>query len=198
MTGFPSLARTLPETLRDIHVPWILCPWLKPSARECDLWTSVLSVHDVNGALLSVLPEARGAWNHVYAGVFAVDVTRTAADLIRPLRAAGVGGVINFPSVSFIDGSAGATLEQFSMGVEKEFEHLEQFSKAGLRIGGVVSSVEASRRLLNIGVDFLVVHQGPPASRDTDAIGDLLETVTDMARTRHTKVTAFSQLLKSL
>jgi predicted TIM-barrel enzyme len=143
-------------------VTWILCPWLTRYPTPSDVWLSVLAAHDANGARLEALAPSKQRRPNVYAAVFAIDVLRTTAYLIRHIKAAGVGGVINLPSVSFIDGDAGTVLDSLSLGVTRELEFLEACSKASLRIAGVAGSVASAKRLLAAGADFLIVHNGPP------------------------------------
>ena len=173
--GRLRLARTLAQTTRrpgQAAVCWIFSPWLPRSPRESDIWTSALAIHDVNGTLLAALPNTAGRWSHVYAGVFAVDPLRARGELIRHIKAAGVGGVINFPSVSFFDGEASATFDRLSLGMNHEIDCLEACAREGLRVGGVVRSLQAAQRLLRIGADFLVVHNGPPASEGQNSVAE--------------------------
>lgn len=147
---------------------WIFCPWLERFPHETGMWVSVLAAHDANGRLFDVLPASGKSRPDVYAAVFAVDPFRSAEEIIHRISRSGLGGVINFPSISFIDGSAGATLEKLSLGVAQELEFLAECSAAGLRVAGVVRSAAAAERLLEIGADFLVAHGGPPTSADRD------------------------------
>jgi hypothetical protein len=154
--------------VRSARRRWILCPWLGRFPRDMGIWLSVLAAHDANGTLLDALPPSGKSRPDVYAAVFSVDPFRSADDIIRRIKRSGVGGVINFPSISFIDGAAGATFEKLSLGVDRELEFLARCVAAGLRIAGVVRSVAAAERLLAIGVDFLVVHGGPPTRANPD------------------------------
>src|SRR5688572_24923144 len=103
----------------------ILCPVIGRYPRTPEnigTWLSPLAAHGANDALLQGLAEAdlREVSPRVYAGVFAADPLRTEDALIRQLKAAGVSAVVNFPSVSFIDGKAGATLDQLGLGIDRE------------------------------------------------------------------------------
>jgi len=147
-------------------------PWLTRSPRESDIWTSALAVHNVNRELLAALPSSAGTWSHLYAGIFAVDALRTRGGLICHVKAAGIGGVINFPSVSFFDGEANATFDRLSLGMDREIDCLEACARGGLRVGGVVRSMKAAQKLLSIGADFLIVHNGPPVSKDKSSVAE--------------------------
>jgi hypothetical protein len=147
---------------------WILCPSLKQFPKETGIWLSVLAAQDANEGLLQVLSKSTKTWPTVYAGVFAVDTLRPTAHLIRRLKAAGVAGVINFPSVSFIDGEAAAVFDGLSLGVDREMDFLQECSNEGLGIAGVTKSIEAAQRLITMGVQFLIAHGGPPTRDNAD------------------------------
>jgi predicted TIM-barrel enzyme len=147
---------------------WIFCPWLNRFPHDTGIWVSVLAAHDANGTLFDALLASGKSRPHVYAAVFTVDPFRSAEEIIRRIKQSGLGGVINLPSISFIDGAAGATFDKLSLGVDRELEFLAGCSAAGLRIAGVVRTVAAAERLLEIGADFLVAHGGPPTSADRD------------------------------
>jgi predicted TIM-barrel enzyme len=191
------LARTLSQTAdKGRQTTWILCPWLSGSPRERDIWTSVLSAHDLNGTLLAALPVSKRKWPNVFAGVFAVDILRTTAELTGAIKAAGIGGVINFPSISFIDGQAGEVFGRLSLGIDREIDFLERCAERGLRIAGVARSAEAAQRLLSIGVEFLVSHHGPPIRAKRDLSVTALKAITDLARCGNVYVVPMSELLK--
>jgi predicted TIM-barrel enzyme len=163
------LAKNLAQTESiNTATTWILCPWLGRLPEDTGVWLSVLAAHDANEGLLEALPPSKKSWPNVFAGVFAVDALRSTAQLIRRLKCAGIGGVINFPSVSFIDGEAGAILNGLSLGIDREIDFLQACSTEGLRIAGVTRSIEAARRLMGMGIDFLIVHGGPPTRGDAD------------------------------
>jgi predicted TIM-barrel enzyme len=190
------LARTLAQTENaNVNTTWILCPWLKRRPQESDIWTSVLATHDINGVLLASLPISKRIRDDVYAGIFAVDILRTTAEIIHRLKNAGVGGVINFPSVSFIDGGAGAILGSLSLGIGREMECLEACVREGLRAGGVVGSIEAAQTLLGMGVDFLVAHGGPPTRNNKDPGAAAVSAISDIARPKKVPVIPISELV---
>jgi predicted TIM-barrel enzyme len=161
---------------------WILCPWLDRFPKDTGVWLSVLAAHDVNEGLLEALPVSKKRWPKVYAGVFAVDTLRPRAQLIRALKNAGIGGVINFPSVSFIDGDAGTVLNGLSLGIDREIDFLRACSAEGLRVAGVTNSIETTQRLMQIGLDFLIAHGGPPTRTNADPSLDAVNKVESVAR----------------
>src|SRR5712664_353547 len=143
-----ALAQNLPQTeAANSATTWILCPWLEHLPDTTGVWMSVLAVHDSNEGLLQALATSTKAWPKVYAGVFAVDTLRTSSQLIRSLKSAGIAGVINFPSISFIDGDAGDVFSGLSLGVDREIDFLRKCSRAGLRVAGVTKSMEAAEQL---------------------------------------------------
>ncbi len=152
---------------RSTRQRWILCPWRTSFPGETGIWVSVLAAHDANGALFEALEPGRSRPD-VYAAVFAVDPFRSAGEIVRRVKQSLVGGVINFPSISFIDGAAAATFESLSLGIAQELEFLRGCADAGLRVAGVVRTADAAERLLELGADFLVAHGGPPTRADQD------------------------------
>jgi predicted TIM-barrel enzyme/DNA-binding NtrC family response regulator len=190
-----SLEQLTSEPSRELC---ILCPIIgryPPELRNLGTWLSPLAAHSANDALLQALAGAHGLDPRVYAGVFAADPLRTDASLIQQLKSAGVRGVINYPSVSFIDGKASATLDQLGLGIDREIRFLVACSQAGLRIAGVAGSAAAARRLLEAGADFLVVHGGAPTHAAPDPDQALLEEVRKLRRAKHIPVVSMSQIV---
>lgn len=174
----------------------ILCPVLgryPHSPRHHAIWLSPLAAHSANEALLQTLRDARRLGPRVYAGVFAADPLRTDASLIRALKAAGVGGVINFPSVSFIDGEAGATMDHLGIGIDREIRFLLTCREAGLRIAGVAGTIAAARRLLE-AADFLIVHGGAPTNADPEPDEAVVRAVSRLKLASRVPLIPLSQL----
>jgi predicted TIM-barrel enzyme len=194
-----GLARNLAETASsDPAKAWILCPWLEQFPTESGIWLSVLAAHDANEGLLRALSGSKNAWPNVYAGVFAVDTLRPRAQFIRRLKDAGIAGVINFPSISFIDGEAGAVFEELSLGIDREVDFLQACSSAGLRIAGVTKSAEIARRLIAMGVDFLIAHGGPPTGDNSDPSREVAIEVQGIAREHDVPVIPISCAIEAL
>jgi predicted TIM-barrel enzyme len=192
-----GLAQNLPQTeVTGLATTWILCPWLEHLPETTGVWLSVLAVHDSNEELLQALGTSTKAWPKVYAGVFAVDTLRTSSQLIRCLKGSGVAGVINFPSISFIDGEAGEVFSGLSLGVDREIDFLRKCSSAGLRVAGVTKSIEAAEQLSNMGVDFLIAHGGPPTQNNADPSEDAAIRVEGAVRRHNTPVIPISRVLQ--
>jgi predicted TIM-barrel enzyme len=173
---------------------WILCPWLERFPGINGVWLSVLAAHDANEGLLEALPASKKSWPKVYAGVFAIDPLRPTAQLIRRFKSAGIAGVINFPSASFIDGEAGAVLNVLSLGIDREIEFLQACSMEGLRIAGVTNSIEVAQRLVQIGADFLIAHGGPPTRNNPDPSRDVARLIEEVTPVLSTPVIPISRL----
>ena len=128
----------------------------------------------------------------MYAGVLAVDTLRPAGQLIRHLKGAGIAGVINFPSVSFIDGEAAKVFKGLYLGIEREIDFLQGCSREGLRIAGVANSADAAQRLLRMGVDFLIAHGGPPTRENPDPSQNAVRVLENIAMDQGTPVVPMS------
>lgn len=192
-----GLAQHLPQTeAANSATTWILCPWLEHLPETTGVWLSVLAVRDSNEELLQALATSTKAWPQVYAGVFAVDTLRPSSQLIRCLKSSGVAGVINFPSISFIDGEAGEVFSGLALGVDREIDFLRKCSSAGLRIAGVTRSTAAAEQLSNIGVDFLIAHGGPPTRDNADPSEDAAIRIEGAVRMHNTPVIPISRVLQ--
>ena len=192
-----GLAQNLAQTeSSDSAKMWILCPWLEQFPTESEIWLSVLAAHDANEGLLQALSVSRNTWPKVYAGVFAVDTLRPQARFIRRLKGAGFAGVINFPSISFIDGRCRRLFEELSLGIDREVDFLQACSSAGLRIAGVTKSAEIARRLIAMGVDFLIVH-GDRRRDNSDPSREVALEVQGIAREHDVPVISISSVIKA-
>jgi predicted TIM-barrel enzyme len=192
-----GLAQNLAETeTANSAMKWILCHWLLLFPDPMGIWLSVLAAHDSNEGLLQALAASTKAWPNVYAGVFSVETLRPSSQLIRCLKNAGVAGVINFPSISFIDGEAGEVFSGLSLGVDREIDFLQNCSNAGLRIAGVTKSTEAAERLGNMGVDFLIAHGGAPTRENADPSQEAAIRVESAVRRHRTPVIPISRVLQ--
>ncbi len=189
------LAKNLEQTLAGSSATtWILCPWIERFPRETGIWLSVLAAHDVNEGLLEALPASQRTWPRVYAGVFAVDTLRQTDQLIRHFKNAGIAGVINFPSTTFIDGEAATVLAGLSLGIDREIGFLRSCSKEGLGIAGVTNSAEAAHLLVKLGVEFLIAHGGPPTRANADPSLSVAKQVERVARRPNIPVIPMSRI----
>lgn len=189
-----NLRQALAGSSREVRV---LCPVMSRYPRKpkhLAAWLSPLAAHSANEMLLQSLASGTALPARVYAGVFAADPLRTQSSFIDRLKQAGVESLINFPSVSFIDGEAGATLEQLGLGIDLEIEFLRACRAAGLRIAGVAGSVSAARKLLEAEVEFLIVHAGAPNREDREPDRALVKEVTRLRRASRVPIVALSDV----
>ncbi len=106
-----------------------------------------------------VMPRA-GA-TPVVAGLLAADPTCAPADRLERLRAAGVAGIINYPSVSLLDGSLRQIYEANGCTVEAEISLLAMARSLGFAtfaFAGV--DLDANVRFVRSGVDLLIMTPG--------------------------------------
>lgn len=146
----------------------LLCPFLAGLDLAMAFWLGALAWHDANATLLAAIGTPGRASQPVYAGVFCVDPFRRDGDLFAALRRAGIGGIINLPTVSVIDGDLSAILGSFTLGIQREIDFLRRAHEAGFRIAACVGTTEAADHAVAAGADFLIAHDGPPLPGQAD------------------------------
>ena len=159
------LSTTWPEAA-DPGERVLYCPWLDGPDHATQLWLAVLGWHDVNGRLLAALkqlPDGVAAHPQIFAGMFCADPFCDMRTLFAALLRAGVSGIVNLPSVTFLDGEVAETLESLNLGAERELACLRQARDACLRIVGCAADSVGAIALSELGAEFLVVHGGAPA-----------------------------------
>lgn len=156
------LVTTWPPAQGDSRDWQVLCPFLAGTDPSLAFWLGALAWHDANARLLECLRVPAHPAIRVYAGVFGVDPFRRDADLFSALHTAGVVGIVNLPSVSFIDGEFASLLDNFHLGAAREIDFLRRGHDAGFRIAGCAGNVEIADRLASEGADFIIAHGGPP------------------------------------
>jgi hypothetical protein len=149
-------------------IPQLFCPWLAGFDPAIAFWLGALPWHDANASLFGAPRRVRAVPPTLYAGVFCIDPFRLMTDLHAALRGAGIGGIVNLPSVSVFDGEFGSLLTDFDLGIEREIAFLRQARAAGFRIAGCAPSAEAARALADAGADFVIAHGGAPQPRAPD------------------------------
>lgn len=105
-----------------------------------------------------VLPKAENV--PVIFGVCAQDPSYEKEALLDVVLDRGFSGVINFPTVSLIDGQFREALEENDEGFEHEVELLQLASKKGLFTVAFVVTMEEAIRMVQAGVDVLCLHFG--------------------------------------
>jgi DNA-binding NtrC family response regulator/predicted TIM-barrel enzyme len=107
----------------------------------------------------TVLPAA-GA-TPVVAGLIASDPTCPVGERLARLGAWGVGGVVNYPSLSLLDGSLRDIFEEQGCTIEGEVALLADARRLGLKSLGFVGDDPATaRRFAESGVDGLILTPG--------------------------------------
>ncbi len=115
-----------------------------------------LPIGDANGIVKEmgereVLPATRDI--PVIAGVFAADPTREMPHFLRELIALGFSGVINFPSIAWLEGELRAGLESSGLGFQREVDMIRAAGEAGLYTLAYVFTPEEAIAMARAGVD---------------------------------------------
>lgn len=143
----------------------ILCPFLEGLDPQVAFWIGGLAWHDANAKLLDCLSGGGFAGRRIFAGVFCTDPFRRDADIFAALRAAGVDGIVNLPTVSFFDGELATILDSFRLGIAHEIDFLHRARDAGFHIAACVPVGEHIRAMADAGAELIIVHNGPPPVR---------------------------------
>jgi predicted TIM-barrel enzyme len=96
----------------------------------------------------------------VIAGVCATDPFRLMDKFLQELKAAGVAGVQNSPSVGLIDGGFRTNLEEANLGYGREVELMRLASKLDLLTVALVFTPGEARTMAEAGADAVVIHPG--------------------------------------
>jgi len=124
---------------------------------------STLPVADCNElvfdfAIKEVVPRINDV--PVLFGACAQDPKYNKSELIEKIQFEGFDGVVNFPTVSLIDGQFREALEENGEGFEHEVELIKAASEAGLFTVAFVVSMNEAIRMVNAGADVLCIHFG--------------------------------------
>jgi predicted TIM-barrel enzyme len=133
----------------------------------------LLPLGDANALSLAAAKEriAAGGAIPILAGVCATDPLRLMDKFLQEMKAAGVAGVQNAPSVGLIDGGFRTNLEEARLGYAKEVELIRLAAKMDLIASALVFSPEDARAMAGAGADLLVIHPGigpRPAAKERD------------------------------
>ena len=85
---------------------------------------------------------------------------RGRTQLLHDLRALGIAGIQNFPSVGLADGKYRMHLEESGLGFRREIELLLEAREAGLQIAPFVFDEETLDAVLALEPDFICLHLG--------------------------------------
>ena len=96
----------------------------------------------------------------VLAGVCATDPLRLIDKFLQEMKAAGVAGIQNVPSVGLIDGGFRTNLEEAKLGYAREVEMIRLATTLDLVAAAFVFSPEDARAMAGAGADLVVIHPG--------------------------------------
>lgn len=126
----------------------------------------------------------------VIAGVFASDPTRRMDHFLGELKALGFAGVINFPSIAWLEGELRDGLESSGLGFQRELDMTRTAHEMGLFTMAYVFTPEEAEQMVAAGVDCVVAHMGntvggsvgQPHAIALDAAAELTQKISDAAR----------------
>ncbi len=127
-------------------------------------WAGHLCFGDANQIVLDmgereVLPVVRRA--PVIAGVCGFDPTRRMDRFLPKIVDAGFAGIINYPTVSIIDGRMRQDLEAGEMGFDKEVELIRlAATEFDLLTTAYVCTPGEARAMVEAGVHVIIAHMG--------------------------------------
>jgi predicted TIM-barrel enzyme len=105
----------------------------------------------------------------VVAGVCGTDPFRQMPRFLDELRALGIVGVINYPTVGLIDGRFRLGLEETGMGFNREVELIRIAAAMGFLTTPYVFNPDEARLMAEAGADVVVAHMGLTTSGDIGA-----------------------------
>ena len=106
----------------------------------------------------------------VLAGVCATDPLRLMDKFLLEMKAAGVAGVQNVPSVGLIDGGFRTNLEEAKLGYAREVEMIGLAEHLDLITAAFVFSPEDALIMVAAGADAIVIHPGLGPARSIEPI----------------------------
>ena len=122
----------------------------------------LLPLGDANALSLQSAKEriAQAGSTPVIAGVCATDPLRLMDKFLQEMKAAGVSGVQNAPSVGLIDGGFRNNLEEARLGYAKEIEMVRLAGRLDLLTAALAFTPEDARAMAEAGADAVVLHPG--------------------------------------
>jgi predicted TIM-barrel enzyme len=135
---------------------------------------ALLPLGDANALSLQGAKErvSQAGSTPVIAGVCATDPLRLMDKFLQELKAAGVAGVQNAPSVGLIDGAFRTSLEEAKLGYAKEVELVRLAARLDLLTLALVFTAEEARAMAAAGAEAVVIHPGlgKKGAKSTDEI----------------------------
>jgi predicted TIM-barrel enzyme len=96
----------------------------------------------------------------VLAGVCATDPLRLMDKFLQEVKAAGIAGVQNAPSVGLVDGGFRTNLEEAKLGYSREVDMVRLASGLDLLTAAFVFSAGDARAMAEAGADVVILHPG--------------------------------------
>ncbi len=96
----------------------------------------------------------------ILAGVCGVDPFLLRSHYLDELRALGIAGIQNYPTVGLIDGHFRKNLEDTGMSFSLEVECIAEAHAMGLFTAPFVFDADQARGMLDAGADLLIAHPG--------------------------------------
>ena len=93
-------------------------------------------------------------------GIMATDPTIQMYDYLNQIKANGFSGIVNFPTVSLIDGNFRIALEQEGNTYNREIATIRLANHIGLLTMAFVTNREEAEKMLNAGADVICIHLG--------------------------------------
>lgn len=93
-------------------------------------------------------------------GIMATDPTIQMYDYLNQIKANGFSGIINFPTVSLIDGNFRTALEQDGNTFNREIATIRLANHIGLFTMAFVTNKDEAEKMLSAGADVICLHLG--------------------------------------
>lgn len=148
----------------------------------------LLPIGDANALVLEGARELmeRSPFAPVLVGVCATDPLRLMDKYLLEMKATGVAGVQNLPSVGVFEGGFRAIVEGGELGYAREVEFMRLAGRLDLVTAAIVFSAPEARAMAEAGVDLVVVHPGvrprPPREDQAKRAAECAQAARDIRR----------------
>ena len=115
-----------------------------------------------------VVPVLKGT--PVIGGICGTDPFRVMPVYLEQLKALGVVGIMNWPSVGLIDGVFRENLEGTGMGLGLEVDMIRQAHELDMLTAPFAYDAETTRQMAEAGADIIVTHMGLTVSGSIGAV----------------------------
>ena len=96
----------------------------------------------------------------LFFGLFASDPELNLYEYLKDIKSKGFTGIVNFPTMSLIDGQFRIALEEEGNCFDKEIEAIKLARFVGLATIAFVTTADEAVRMTNAGADIICVHLG--------------------------------------